>query len=108
MARAQTSVVQTICAGLLVAIGIAFLVALIPTTIDWYGNPGQIFRDQTGTQWGVVVETWFSWFWPLALVLSLIVVPVFVMATLAEKRAQGRQFAKMVKEAKQIKKGGQS
>ena len=51
------------CAGMLVAL----LVAILPTAIHWYDNPGGIFRADYGTNWSIVFETWLSWFWPVAI-----------------------------------------
>ena len=57
------SVLLGTCSGMV----IAFLFAVIPASIDWYKNPGAIFRTEAGTDWAIVAETWFSWFWPAAL-----------------------------------------
>ena len=54
------------CSGMV----IAFLFAAIPASIDWYNNPGAIFRTEAGTDWAILSETWFSWFWPLALIAA--------------------------------------
>jgi len=51
------------CAGILVAL----LAAIPPAAMDWYDNPGAIFRTESGTNWVFVFETWFSWFWPVAI-----------------------------------------
>jgi len=34
---------------------------------DWRLNPGGLFRGPSGTHWGIVLETAWSWFWPGAL-----------------------------------------
>ncbi len=69
------------CAGILVAL----LVAILPTAIHWYDNPGGIFRAETGTNWPIVFETWFSWFWPVA-ILS-VPVALLVHAWVSNRRA---------------------
>ncbi len=55
---------------------VGFLVAILPTAIHWYDNPGGIFRGETGTNWAFIFETAFSWFWPVA----LLSVPLAVLA----------------------------
>lgn len=65
------SVLAGTCSGLV----IAFLFAVIPASIDWYENPGAIFRTEAGTDRAILAETWFSWFWPAA----LLSVPVAVL-----------------------------
>lgn len=61
--------------GIVFAIVGALLLAGLFTVIDWYGNPGGIFRGDAGTNWQFVYDTWISWFLP-----SL--VPMFVYASL--------------------------
>jgi H+/Cl- antiporter ClcA len=47
---------------------LAGLLAAIPVTIaDWRLNPSGLFHDDQGTNWAIVAETAFSWFWPVAL-----------------------------------------
>jgi hypothetical protein len=45
----------------------ALLVATVPTALDWNSNPGGIFRSETGTDFAIALETWYSWFWPVAI-----------------------------------------
>lgn len=48
---------------------IAGLAAAIPMTVaDWQANPAGLFRTEDGTNWDVVTETAFTWFWPVALI----------------------------------------
>ena len=69
------------CAGILVAL----LVAILPTAIHWYDNPGGIFRADTGTNWAIIFETWFSWFWPVAILL--VPVTMLLHAWFSNRRA---------------------
>jgi len=55
---------KLLVSGMLIGFVFALLIAAIPTIVDWYGNPGTIFRDASGTNWCVVFETLVSWFWP--------------------------------------------
>jgi hypothetical protein len=51
------------------------LLVAIPVTIaDWRLNPSGIFHDEQGTDWAVVTETAFSWFWPVAVVVLVVTV----------------------------------
>lgn len=48
---------------------IAGLAAAVPMTIvDWQANPAGLFHGPEGTDWAIVAETAFSWFWPAALI----------------------------------------
>jgi hypothetical protein len=65
--------------------GIAGLAAAIPMTIsDWRVNPAGLFHDQHGTNWAVVTETAFSWFWPVALIA--LVTTVVIHSWLCRRR----------------------
>jgi hypothetical protein len=56
---------------------LAGLLVAIPMTIaDWRLNPAGIFHDEGGTDWVVVAETAFSWFWPVALIALIATVAV--------------------------------
>jgi hypothetical protein len=48
-------------------LALALLMALVPTAIDWHQNPGGVFRGTAGISWQPLLETLWSWFWPLAL-----------------------------------------
>jgi hypothetical protein len=67
---------KSVFVGTRSGIVIAFLFAAIPAAIDWYNNPGAIFRTEAGTDWAILAETWFSWFWPAALLAVPTAVPV--------------------------------
>lgn len=67
---------ESIGMGSLIGLILAVLVAAIPTFLDWNQNPAGIFQGPAGTDWGIVFETFISWFWPVALVL----VPVAILA----------------------------
>jgi len=60
--------------GCIFAFVVGGAVAIYFTAADWKLNPAGIFRDDNGVHWGAVVETAFSWFLPVALI-------VFVLAT---------------------------
>lgn len=61
---------------LTVSIGISIVIAFGMTLWNWIENPGGIFHDTSGTSWSFVSDTFFSWFWPLLLLL----LPVFLLA----------------------------
>lgn len=42
----------------------AVLITIIFTALDWVRNYGEVFRDQSGTNWSIVYETAVSWFLP--------------------------------------------
>ena len=56
--------------GITAGAGIGFIVAAVMTYLDWRLNPGGIFHDAGQTDWSIVGETAFSWFWPVAVIAS--------------------------------------
>lgn len=50
--------------GLAVGLVFASLLTAIFTISEWSDNPGNIFRDDTGTNWSFVFDTAASWFVP--------------------------------------------
>ena len=72
--------------AILMGLLLAALIASTATFIDWYGNPGGVFRSANGTNWTAVLETFASWFWPFAL-LSL---PVASVCYIAVRRGPRR------------------
>ena len=67
--------------GMAIGIAIGFLAAIVATSMDWWQNPGGIFRDARGTDWTVVVETGVSWFAPVSvLACTTALLVVFLIA----------------------------
>lgn len=60
--------------GVLFALLAGLLVAIPMTVSDWRLNPAGIFHDEQGTDWTIVAETAFSWFWPVALLVLVLTV----------------------------------
>lgn len=58
--------------GPAVGMAVAALVTVIVVIWEWLENPGGIFRDATGTQWGFVFDTAVSWFVPTVLYTTII------------------------------------
>ena len=48
----------------------ATVVAGIFTYHDWQLNPGGIFYSNQETHWKYVWETFISWWWPVALIVT--------------------------------------
>ena len=88
------SVPVGICSGVLVG----FILASLPTAIHWYNNPGGVFRSDSGTNWGIVFETWLSWFWPV----SLLAIPValLVHAWVSNRRVACNETSSEAQETK--------
>ena len=70
--------------GLLAGIFLAALVAVVPTTLDWMHNPGEVFRSGEVTRWSIVWDTFASWFLPAVLLFAPFTVLAF--AWLAGRR----------------------
>lgn len=61
--------------GLLVAV----VLSTIVTIVEWWQNPGGIYRAATGTDWRIVWETWTSWFVPTLLTVFAVGVAVVLV-----------------------------
>ena len=57
-------------------IGAGLVVAAWMTLLDWRINPGGIFRGTDGTNWSIVIETGWSWFLPVTVVVTALVLVV--------------------------------
>ena len=55
------------------------IVAASATWRDWRLNPGGIFHGADGTDWSVVAETAWTWFWPVASVAAALALPLLVL-----------------------------
>lgn len=68
--------------------GIAgLLVSVLMTFLDWRQNPGGIFRGAAGTDWAIVVQTAWSWFWPMAVLFAALAAPVVIFWLRRKKAA---------------------
>lgn len=67
-----------IAAGVLVASAMSF--------VDWRINPGGVFRDEQGTRWLIVGETWLSWFVPVALAAAAMLAPLVTFLSRRRRR----------------------
>lgn len=76
---------RVLARGSLLGLIFALLVAAVPTFLDWRRNPGGIFRGGSGTDWGVVFETFFSWLWPAILVA--VPMSIVVLAVIAARKS---------------------
>ncbi len=59
-----------------VAAVVGIAVAIFFTVADWKQNPGGIFQSESGTHWGVVLETALSWFLPVAVIVFVLVTAI--------------------------------
>lgn len=67
----------------LIAAGLSAILAATMSLIDWRENPTGIFRNDEGTNWNFVWDTFQSWFWPSLIGLA----PVLSAASLLYKAA---------------------
>ena len=51
--------------GILTGAAVATAITLIVTIWEWMENPGGIFHNAEGTNWGFVYDTAVSWFFPV-------------------------------------------
>ncbi|MGB5353484.1 MAG: hypothetical protein WBN32_07745 [Woeseia sp.] len=68
----KRGITYVVCSGLLAGL----LVSVVMTFLDWRLNPGGIFHSTTGTDWAIVRATAWTWFWPVALLVAAIALPV--------------------------------
>ena len=66
---------KSLTSGLAWALLLALIGAAVPTFLDWQANPAGVFRGEDGTNWGAVIETIWTWYWPL----FLLIVPITVL-----------------------------
>jgi hypothetical protein len=59
--------VASLAPGTLRGLLAALVLAAFPSAGDWYYNPAGIFRTNLDTNWTNLLETFWSWLWPLAL-----------------------------------------
>lgn len=52
------------------------VIGISMTALDWRLNPSGMFHNDQGTNWTIVAETAFSWFWPVALLAFVTTVVV--------------------------------
>ena len=71
--------------GAVLGVVMAILVAAPPTWLDWRLNPGGLFHDDSGVHWSVLLDTFFSWAWPVFL---LVAAPVSGVHYLRARREQ--------------------
>jgi hypothetical protein len=64
--------------GVLFGLAVGSVLSLVMTTLDYLHNPAGIFHDELGVNWGRVFETWFSWLVPVALLGSIVAVPILL------------------------------
>ena len=60
-------------------------VAAVMTYLDWRMNPGGIFVSAGQTDWAIVRETAFSWFWPVAAIASVAALLILLLASRLRK-----------------------
>lgn len=66
--------------GLSIGVATGLITGAAFAYTDWCLNPGGIFHNQQGTDWGMVMETVTSWWLPVAgAVTALSWVVLFVM-----------------------------
>ena len=53
--------------GAIVGLVAGLVIGISMTVSEWRLNPSGIFHNEQGTNWTIVAETAFSWFWPVAL-----------------------------------------
>ena len=68
MTAANEIRIKSVYVGVAIGVVVAFFAAALPTAMDWYSNPDGIFRSGSASNWPIVFQTWFSWFWPVAVV----------------------------------------
>lgn len=63
------------------------IVATIATFLDWRLNAGGIFRSAGGSNWRVIAETAFSWWWPVAIATTIVVFAWMAFASWRRQRS---------------------
>ena len=58
--------------GIATGVVVSFTVTLIVVIWEWLENPGGIFHDENGTNWGFVLDTAISWLVPTFIYVAVI------------------------------------
>lgn len=64
--------------GLLVGVAIGVIVGLLMTLVGWQDNPSGVYQNEHAIQWGNLIDTWLSWFIPVAGLTTVLSVAVLV------------------------------
>lgn len=73
--------------SMIVTVLVCLGASVFVTALEWLENPNSIFHSSSGTNWQFVVDTFFSWFWPLLLlVFPLSIVLSIIWFTLKTKQ----------------------
>lgn len=67
----------------------ALFVSVVMTAVNWRINPSGLFHGEGGTSWGIVLETVVSWFLPAIPILTLLVLPMALMAARRATKVRG-------------------
>lgn len=67
---------RSLVIGATIGFVVGLLVSISMTIADWRINPSGLFHNQHGTDWAIVFETAFSWFWPVSLTAFLLAVVI--------------------------------
>ena len=65
------------------------VVASVMTSLDYRRNPSGIFHGEAGVQWNHVLETWVSWFMPVTLLSTVLLILGLVMLGRLSRRPTG-------------------
>lgn len=72
------------------------VVAGIATFLDWWLNPAGLFHGPGGNNWRIIGETAFSWWWPVALAVTLLSLTIAGIVTVARQRRANKQKSRIV------------
>lgn len=67
----------------------SFAVTLIVVVWEWLENPGGIFHNENGTNWGFVLDTAISWFVPTFMYVAVIASIAHLLWWAVRKRRRG-------------------
>ena len=72
---------RSLFVGVIVGLVVGLAVSVSMTIADWRLNPSEIFHNEHGTDWAVVLETLASWFWPVSLAAFVLAAVVHYCVT---------------------------
>lgn len=73
-----------------IALTAGLLVAGTVTLMEWWQNPGGIYRTQGDTQWQIVWQTWSSWFFPVALTVLALCLSIALLVFRLRSHTKGK------------------
>ena len=75
--------------GVAAGAAVSLAITIIVVVWEWLENPGGIFHNEDGTNWGFVLDTAVSWFVPTFIHVAVIASIVHLVWSAIRRRRKG-------------------